>query len=365
MFKSYKNKKVLITGHTGFKGSWLSAWLIKNGADVYGISDEIPTEISNFSVIKLEEKMQDFRLDLLDKDALLKKIDQIEPDYVFHLAAQALVRPSYEDPLQTIKVNSIGTANILEVLRVLDRKVNAIMITSDKAYDNVEWIWGYKETDSLGGKDPYSASKGMAELVIKTYFNSFFNSEDSNVRLAITRAGNVIGGGDWALDRIVPDCIKAWAENESVVIRNPQATRPWQHVLEPLGGYLLLGSMLDQELDLNGEAFNFGPSAKNNFSVKQLIEEMQNHWSNVKWEDGSKDSNQVYEANLLRLNCEKSQQYLDWAPSLNFEETIEMTVTWYREYYENNDDMLNFCLSQIQQYEDIAISRGASWIQNS
>ena len=248
----FKKSTVLVTGHTGFKGTWLSIWLKQLGAIVHGVSFDIPSNPSHFTMANLSSQIVDHRLDIRDSESLEALIQEIQPDFVFHLAAQALVRPSYENPLETISINALGTANLLNALRSLKKSVVAIMITSDKAYDNLEWVWGYRETDRLGGKDPYSASKGMAELVIRTYVESFFNSSDSNIRVGITRAGNVIGGGDWALDRIVPDCMRAWSLNKTVDIRSPQATRPWQHVLEPLSGYLALASELEKNKQFHG-----------------------------------------------------------------------------------------------------------------
>ena len=223
MEKTYKGKTVLVTGHTGFKGSWLSAWLISLGAKVVGLSIDIPTRPSNYEASNLGGFVEDNRIDVRDSKAVRRIVQQCQPDFVFHLAAQALVCPSYQLPLETIEINALGTANILDSLRSLDRQVVAIMITSDKAYDNVEWVWGYRETDRLGGKDPYSASKGMAELVIRAYTESFFNVKNSNIRIGVTRAGNVIGGGDWAVNRIVPDCMIAWSQNKIVDIRNLNA----------------------------------------------------------------------------------------------------------------------------------------------
>ena len=362
MLSPYKNKKVLVTGHTGFKGSWLSSWLFSLGAEVYGISNGLVSTPSNFEASNLSEKIHDLKLDLLDMDKLFKKIDEIKPDFVFHLGAQALVRPSYQNPLLTINTNAIGTANLLETLRKIRRKVTLISITSDKSYDNIEQIWGYKETDRLGGKDPYSASKAMAELVLKTYYHSYFSSDNTPVRLAVTRAGNVIGGGDWAEDRIVPDCVSSWSQNEKVDIRNPNATRPWQHVLEPLGGYLLLGSALEANFELNGEAFNFGPAPSNNFSVQELIEEMKKNWGNVKWRDISIKGEEPYEATLLKLNCEKAQNLLNWMPMLDFQETVELTTTWYKSYYEKKMSLFELNMSQINFYKEKAISKGAVWI---
>ena len=244
VFKNFKGKKILVTGHTGFKGTWLSIWLKQLGATVYGVSLDIPSKPSHFIETNLSSYIEDYRLDIRDGESLAELVQKIQPDFVFHLAAQALVRLSYKNPLETITSNALGSVNLLESLRSLDKEVVGIMITSDKAYDNVEWVWGYRETDRLGGKDPYSASKGMAELAIRSYVDSFFSSPDSNVRIGITRAGNVIGGGDWAIDRIVPDCMQAWANGQTIDIRSPHATRPWQHVLEPLSGYLCLAENL-------------------------------------------------------------------------------------------------------------------------
>ena len=261
--------------------------------------------------------------------------------------------------------NAIGTANVLDALRVLDKKVVAIMITSDKAYDNVEWVWGYRETDRLGGKDPYSASKGMAELVIRSYVESFFGSEDSNVRVGITRAGNVIGGGDWAVDRIVPDCMEAWANGETVDIRSPHATRPWQHVLEPLSGYLCLAVDLYLNSHHHGEAYNFGPSAGQNYPVNKLIDEMSKYWNQIKWNDASTDEGHVHEAGLLKLNCDKALSDLEWHSTLQFEETVKMTVEWYKEYYQNqNQPMYDFTIGQIELYTKAAKLTDIAWASN-
>jgi CDP-glucose 4,6-dehydratase len=350
-FNIYKGKKVLITGHTGFKGSWLSLWLTQLGAHVSGISIDVPSSPAHFSAAKIEEHIDDYRLDINDAVALKKIIYKIQPDFVFHLAAQALVRPSYENPVETFSTNAIGSANVLDALRTLDKQVVAIMITSDKAYDNVEWVWGYRETDRLGGKDPYSASKGMAELTIKSFVASFFNTQDSNIRVGIARAGNVIGGGDWAVDRIVPDCMHAWSLNKTVDIRNPMATRPWQHVLEPLSGYLTLGVKLFRGGELHGEAYNFGPSANQNHPVSELINEMEKHWSLVRWCDTSKSQEYLHEAGLLKLNCDKALFDLNWGSTLQFSETVRMTVEWYKVFYENEGrSMYDFTMSQINEY---------------
>ena len=246
--------------------------------------------------------------------------------------------------------------------RTLDKPVVAVMITSDKAYDNVEWIWGYREVDRLGGKDPYSASKGMAELAIRSYVESFFNAPNSNVRIGIARAGNVIGGGDWAIDRIVPDCIKAWSRGEIVDIRSPNATRPWQHVLEPLSGYLSLGAILAKSYKNHGEAYNFGPEANQNHPVSKLINEMSSHWSQVRWNDVSKLETHLHEAGLLKLNCDKALFDLNWKPTMDFKETVSMTVKWYKNFYENKEpNMYDYSLKQIRDYTVLARDKELEW----
>lgn len=248
----YKGRRVLITGNTGFKGSWLSAWLLMMGADVYGYSLDIPTSPSMFETLKLSDRMHHYFGDIRDKEKVNSHIQEIKPDFIFHLAAQAIVSTSYVDPFDTITTNVVGTASVLEAIRNITWNCTSVLITSDKAYDNVEWIWGYRETDAVGGKDVYSGSKGAAELTIKSYWKSFIQSMP-NIKLGIARAGNVIGGGDWAKDRIIVDCVKAFSENKIVEIRCPKATRPWQHVLEPLSGYLTLGQYLFEDKVENGE----------------------------------------------------------------------------------------------------------------
>lgn len=344
----YKNKTVLITGHTGFKGSWLTAWLLHLGAKVIGVSNEVPTNPSLFDSAKLNKYIRDERADITDLNSLIELFNIHKPDFVFHLAAQALVRPSYQDPLLTLYVNAIGTSTILEAIRIFNKNIISIIITSDKVYDNKEWVWGYKETDSFGGKDPYSASKGMAELAIKTYINSYFQNDEGKVKLAVGRAGNVIGGGDWAKDRIVPDCVKSWSNDMIVSLRNPNATRPWQHVLEPLSGYLLLGKKL-YENSINFESYNFGPSAEQNSTVLSLIKEMSKHWKNVKWEENRIINKKVYEAGLLKLNCDKALHELNWKPTLDFKETVKLTIEWYKKFYESDkNDMFKYTIKQIE-----------------
>ena len=360
--KNFSGKKILITGHTGFKGTWLSIWLKQLGANVHGVSFNIPSNPSHFTATNLSTKIEDHRLDVRDGKSITALVKKIQPDFVFHLAAQALVRPSYESPIETITTNAIGTANVLDALRDLNKPVVAIMITSDKAYDNVEWVWGYRETDRLGGKDPYSASKGMAELVIRTYVESFFNSKDSNVRVGITRAGNVIGGGDWATDRIVPDCMQAWSLSKTVDIRSPNATRPWQHVLEPLSGYLTLAISLSQNSKYHGEAYNFGPSSNQNYPVSELIDEMAKYWDSVRWNDISESQGLVHEASLLKLNCDKALFDLQWQPTMQFSDTVKMTVEWYKHYYQNtNQSMYDLTISQIDEYTKLSKAKYNGW----
>jgi len=362
---TYHSKKVLVTGNTGFKGSWLSVWLSMLGADVYGLSNGVPTTPSHFTAVGLKDKTIYYEKDIRNLQDIQKVVDEIKPDFIFHLAAQPLVRLSYNNPTLTIETNVIGTMNVLEALRQTNHPCCAVMITSDKCYDNVEWIWGYRETDALGGKDPYSASKGAAELVIKTYAHSFFNTVESNVKVASVRAGNVIGGGDWAEDRIVPDCARALSKGDTVQVRNPSATRPWQHVLEPLSGYLLLGQKLFENSELNGEPFNFGPNADQNYTVGELINEMQQYWSGADVEVFCDPGIQNKEANLLKLCCDKALHHLSWKPTLNFQETVQFTVEWYRKYYDQDEDVFGMTCKQIEDYASLASNRQQVWVKNN
>lgn len=357
----FKGRRVLVTGHTGFKGSWLTAWLLKLGAKVAGLSDGIPTEPSHFVTTGLKERIEHHIADLRDAATVEAIIHETRPDYVFHLAAQALVRRSYASPLATFHTNILGTAHLLEALRGLDKPCVAVLITSDKCYDNVEWVWGYRETDRLGGKDPYSASKGAAELVIRSYVESFMR-ESSSVRVGVGRAGNVIGGGDWAEDRIVPDCMRAWSVGQTVSVRNPAATRPWQHVLEPLSGYLTLACALAESPTLHGEAFNFGPRAEQNHSVQTLLDALTDHLPGTLWQDISQANDNHHEAGLLKLNCDKALHRLRWQPALDFAETVRLTAQWYRTYYtQPSDPMLETTLNQLQAYFDAARKAGIPW----
>ncbi len=356
----YSGKRVLITGHTGFKGSWLALWLHQLGADVAGYSVDIPCTPSNFELLQLKDKIKHYEGDIRDQDKLAQVFDEFKPQIVFHLAAQALVRQSYEDPVSTFETNTLGMVNLLECIRKRPWVEVAVLITSDKAYRNVEWCWGYRETDALGGHDPYSASKSCAEFVAHSYFHSFL--QHSPTRIATTRAGNVIGGGDWAADRIVPDSIRAISNDESVSVRSPQATRPWQHVLEPLSGYLWLAArMLNDSSGLNGEAFNFGPDANVNQTVAELLDAMSNRWNKVSWSTPEGCEQSGHEANLLKLSCDKALFHLDWKAVLKFNETVEFTVDWYRNWYEQKDDTYTYTVGQIEQYCNFAAQRNISW----
>ena len=366
MYKNaYARKKVIVTGHTGFKGSWLSTWLLKLGAHVVGVSKDVPTIPAMFDEIGLAGRIRHHQADIRDLAAMRALINEERPDFVFHLAAQAIVSSSYADPVETLTTNVVGTMNVLEALRQADHLCVAVLITSDKCYDNVEWIWGYRETDTVGGKDVYSGSKGAAELVIKSYLHSFFKSKNNPVRLGIGRAGNVIGGGDWAKDRIVVDCMRAWSEGRTVEIRSPSATRPWQHVLEPLSGYLTLGMSLADASDLHGEAFNFGPRAEQSRTVVELLGDLGRHWNLTRREDAYRITDNIpfHEAGLLKLNCDKSLFYLKWEPNLDYAETIRIVSEWYYAYYREQREMYAFTLDQITAYERIAEERNRIWTQ--
>lgn len=361
----YKNKKVLVTGHTGFKGSWITTWLIKLGADVVGISKDIPTNPSMFEDLKLEDKIKHYLEDIRDLSKMTQILSDEKPDFLFHLAAQPIVSTSYSDPIETISSNVMGTANILEALKTSNHKCTAIIITSDKAYDNVEQVWGYKEDDKMGGKDIYSGSKGAAELIIKSYYHSFFKTDECNIKLAIGRAGNVIGGGDWAKDRIVVDCMIAWSNKEVVEIRAPKATRPWQHVLEPLSGYLNLGAELYKNDVLHGEAFNFGPRAEQNHTVEELLIDLSKYWDFKDVSDAYQVTGNIpfHEAGLLKLNCDKALFYLKWQANLNYKDTIKFTSEWYYDFYKTDKKILDKTLEQIEEYELMAKDKGLQWTE--
>tara|TARA_B100001057_G_scaffold234218_1_gene234518 strand:- start:1001 stop:2083 length:1083 start_codon:yes stop_codon:yes gene_type:complete len=329
-FKSFKNKKIVITGHTGFKGAWLTYWLIKMDAKILGISNNYVSSPSLFKILKLRKKIKHKIIDIIDYKKVQKEILNFKPDFLFHLAAQSLVKKSYQNPLYTFKTNSIGTLNILDVLGQLKKKCYAVIITSDKSYKNLEIKRGYKETDLIGGYDPYSASKGAAELIIQSYMNSFFK-RNKYLSIAVARAGNVIGGGDWSDDRLIPDCIKSWSKGKKVVLRNPQSTRPWQHVLDVIFGYLLLAINLKKTKKLSCEVFNFGPGNNQVKSVKSLVREMGKSWAKISWKIVKNKF--FFEHNLLKLNSEKAKKKLNWKCILSFREAVKLTTVWYKAYY--------------------------------
>jgi CDP-glucose 4,6-dehydratase len=358
----YKNKKVLITGNTGFKGTWMTVWLLKLGAKIVGISKDIPTNPSMYETLNLKNQISFYNLDIINLDELRKIILYEKPDIIFHLAAQAIVSTSYTNPIETFHSNVIGTINILEILRNYKQECQAIFITSDKCYDNVEWVWGYKETNSMGGKDIYSGSKAAAEMAIKSYFHSYF-TKDSKVKIAIGRAGNVIGGGDWAKDRIIVDTMKAWNDGFPVEIRSPNSTRPWQHVLEPLSGYMYLAFALSNNNNLNGEAFNFGPKSEQNKTVINLLDDLGKYWDFNN--DSSKyiisDNIPFHEAGLLKLNCDKALFHLKWEATLNYNENVEFVSLWYYNYYKLKSNMYDYTLLQIENYEKLAKKSEKIW----
>ncbi len=351
----WQGKKVFLTGHTGFKGSWLSLWLTNLGAEVIGLSLSPDTQPSLFEQLGLVKYLTHYLGDIRDADLVAKLIHQAKPDIVFHLAAQPLVRSSYIEPVETWNINVMGTIHVLEGLKKLDYPCAAVFITTDKCYENREWIYGYRENDPLGGYDPYSSSKAGAELAIASWRRSFFSKAHCSVGIASARAGNVIGGGDWSKDRIVPDAIRSLVKDEPIPVRNPNATRPWQHVLEPLGGYLEVAeniykclSSIDQfsKKDDFCSAFNFGPDLASNRSVKKLVLEILNYWSGT-WLDKS-DPCAVHEANLLNLVTDKAYQLLDWRPLWNFEKTVRETVVWYQESRE-------FLSSDYQHFQELSL----------
>jgi CDP-glucose 4,6-dehydratase len=361
--QAYAGKRVLVTGHTGFKGSWLTTWLLKLGATVAGFSDCVPTEPSMFEKTGLADNIEHHLGDVRDLAAVTKVIEEFKPDFVFHLAAQAIVSTSYSDPVGTITTNVVGTANVLEALRLLNPHCVAIMITSDKCYENVEWVWGYKETDHLGGRDIYSGSKGAAEVIIHSYVESFMRKPGCNVRVATGRAGNVIGGGDWARDRIVVDCMRGWSEGKPVEIRSPSATRPWQHVLEPLSGYLTLGAALARDAKLHGESFNFGPRSEQNRTVLDLLKDLSAAWNFADTGDAYQVTANIpfHEAGLLKLNCDKALFHLKWEANLQYVELVDFVSDWYYRYYRESADMFALTQAQIGAYEQRAQERGLVW----
>jgi CDP-glucose 4,6-dehydratase len=360
MFKNiYRNKNILISGHTGFKGSWLALWLLQLGAKVTGYSLPPPTEPNHFNLLNLD--INSVIGDVRDVDKLKHLFKEQKPEIVFHLAAQAIVRQSYFDPVETFASNVMGTVNILEAAKACNSVRAIVIVTSDKCYENKEWFWGYREVDALGGYDPYSASKGCAEIVTSCWRNSFFNLKDYNkthqTLLATARAGNVIGGGDWAPDRLIPDIMRATSQSQKVIIRNPNATRPWQHVLEPLSGYLHVGQkLLDGQKEF-AEAWNFGPAEEDDISVLDIVRLAKKTWPRAEYEI-QQDENQPHEAGLLRLDCSKARTKLKWTPTWSGLETIKKTTLWYKTFYEFNKMP---SLEHLNGYTEDATSKHIAW----
>ncbi len=366
MFKNrYQGKRVLVTGHTGFKGSWLCIWLKELGAEVMGYALDPPSEPNNFSASRLTEHIDHQYGDVRDYDRLISIFNNYQPEMVFHLAAQALVRPAYDDPKGTFDTNAGGTVNVLDAVRRTSSVRVVVNVTSDKCYENREWVWGYRENDPLGGHDPYSASKGCAELIFAAYLRSFFSNSASGGRrigAASCRAGNAIGGGDWGRDRLIPDCVRALNAGLHVGIRNPQAIRPWQHVLELLSGYLWLGACLwEYPEDFSG-AWNFGPESEVHLTVAEVVSRFVQAWGAGEWRDLS-EPGAVHEAATLRLCCDKAAVRLGWRNSLSMERAIDMTAEWYKMFRVNhgNSNLYKFCVEQIRNYTGLAASNNLSW----
>lgn len=360
----YAGKRVLVTGHTGFKGGWLCEWLLALGANVTGFALPPQTTPALFEQLGLAQRLRHRLGDVRDLAAVRQAVDELKPEIVFHLAAQPLVRLSYDQPVETYATNVMGTVNVLEAIRLAKCPCAVVVVTTDKCYENQEWVHSYREQDPMGGYDPYSSSKGAAELIAASYRRSYFSKADSVVRLATARAGNVISGGDWALDRIVPDCIRALQRGEAIRVRNKVATRPWQHVLEPLSGYLWLGACLaDSKLipcnSPLASAFNFGPALASNRTVLDLVQEVLQHWPG-RWEDKS-DPHAVHEAKLLNLATDKAHHFLGWSPVWTFSETISRTVEWYRQSSATVTNHPLLTRGQLTAYTAAATEAGLKW----
>lgn len=352
IFKGFfKGKRVLVTGHTGFKGSWLCIWLHELGAEVIGVAKDPYTERDNYVLAGLKDKIIDLRGDIRDCEQMKEIFNKYQPEIVFHLAAQPLVRLSYEIPVETYQTNVMGTINIMEAMRITDSVKIGVMITTDKCYENKEQLWGYRENEPMGGYDPYSSSKGAAEIAINSWRRSFFNPADygkkHHISIASVRAGNVIGGGDWALDRIIPDCIKAIETNKTIEIRSPKAIRPWQHVLEPLSGYMLLASRMWEEPTKYCEGWNFGPNTESIADVWTVASEVVSNYGKGKLKDAS-DPNALHEAKLLMLDINKAKFKLGWTPRMNLKQCISLTVDWYSNY--KYKSVYDLCSTQISEY---------------
>lgn len=350
---AFKGCKVLLTGHTGFKGSWLALWLKQLGAEVVGLSLSPNTQPSHWQSLDLN--IQEYLQDIRDYSVVQKIVGHVQPHIVFHLAAQPLVRRSYVDPLTTWSTNVQGTANVMEACRQTASVRAVVAVTTDKCYENQEWLWGYRENDRLGGHDPYSASKAGAELVAASYRKSYFSSEGSPL-LATARAGNVIGGGDWSEDRLIPDMVRASSRGQSVEIRSPNATRPWQHVLESLSGYLLLGQRLLQRQPGFAEAWNFGPDESGNQTVSAVLSKLNQHWDGLRWHVTG--TPQPHEAGLLQLDSTKARTLLEWSPVWGLDEGLKRTADWYRLYLEKGEVSTS---AQLADYVEAAAAKRVGW----
>lgn len=348
----WRGKKVFLTGHTGFKGGWLSLWLNSLGCKVYGYSLEANTNPSFFDAVGLKEKIFHSQIaDIRNYKTLAAAINDFQPDIIFHLAAQPLVRYSYQNPIETYETNVMGTVNLLEAVRHYGKALATIVVTSDKCYENVEQIWGYRENDPMGGHDPYSNSKGCAELVVSAYTKSYFIPNQNLGKLASVRAGNVIGGGDWSIDRLIPDLIRSLVKDENPIIRSPRAIRPWQHVIEPLHGYMITAQHIcnlpAQDKLLN---WNFGPEIKDQNNVKFVADEVCKIWGGESKVVLEEDKNKLHEANLLFLDCSKANYELKWKPQWNIEKTLYNTILWYKEFY-NKNNIVEYSLKQLNEYD--------------
>lgn len=347
-YNIYEGKKVLLTGHTGFKGSWMAIWLNELGAEVYGYSLEPYTQQDNFVTTKLQDKVHHRIADVRDKEGLQNYFNEVKPDIAFHLAAQPLVIDSYNNPHYNYETNLMGTVNFFEAVRNCSSVKVAINVTTDKCYQNNEWVWGYRENDPMGGDDPYSASKGCSELITQSYIKSFFNKENT-ANVASGRAGNVIGAGDWAANRIIPDLMRALQSNDTSVIRNPQSVRPWQFVLEPVYGYMKLAEMLYKEGKSFSGGWNFGPSAYENYSVADVVSEVKKMAPNIKI-SAPETTEKLHEAGLLKLDITKAVNKLNWKPKLNFEDTVRFTIEGYLDEINKHSNIYECRVNQIKEY---------------
>jgi CDP-glucose 4,6-dehydratase len=356
----YRGKSVLVTGHTGFKGSWLALWLNELGAKVTGFALSPNTEPSHFGLIGLKTLVRHIEGDIRDLNAIERAFELAKPELVFHLAAQALVRDSYDDPKTTFDTNIGGTVNVLEAIRHCPTVKTVVIVTSDKCYENKEWVWGYRENDPMGGHDPYSASKGAAEIVCSAYRRSFFDKEGRGPHpgVATARAGNVIGGGDWAKDRIIPDCIRALSRGEPIIVRNPDATRPWQHVLDPLSGYLQLAVRLWENPEIVSGGWNFGPRTSDQITVRDLAERFIASWGKGAIHIPNTDKKAPHEAHLLQLSIEKAAFELKWKPILDSTSSIDWTVDWYKFWHEHNRNLQKLSVRQIRDFQKRVLKNG-------